>query len=91
MTVGDRIKQRRYDLGMTQAELAKRCNTTYQGQTPITQTIIINHIIPPTQTIITNHPMPNRHGVLLPDDLTGSARKKRSRKPRQTILQGPYG
>lgn len=31
MTVGDRIKQRRYDLGMTQAELAKRCNTTYQA------------------------------------------------------------
>ena len=38
MTVGDRIKQRRYELGMTQAELAKRCGTTYQGQTPITQT-----------------------------------------------------
>lgn len=31
MTVGDRIKQRRLDLGMTQAELAKRCGTTYQA------------------------------------------------------------
>ena len=31
MTVGDRIKQRRLDLGMTQAELAKKCNTTYQA------------------------------------------------------------
>lgn len=31
MTVGDRIKQRRYDLGMTQAELANKCGTTYQA------------------------------------------------------------
>lgn len=31
MTVGERIKNRRIDLGMTQAELAKKCGTTYQA------------------------------------------------------------
>lgn len=31
MTVGERIKNRRTDLGMTQADLAKKCGTTYQA------------------------------------------------------------
>lgn len=31
MTIGERIKNRRIELGMTQADLAKRCHTTYQA------------------------------------------------------------
>ena len=80
MTVGDRIKQKRKELGITQIELAKACGTTYQAiskyendlisNIPRKKLILISYALGCTPTYLLGYDDPetdNENDTMIPD------------------------